>query len=224
VVITVKASSLKTRLGQEAWISTRWSLIQRLQQSGDDQSWQEFFDRYWRLIFNVALRSGLPHSEAQDVVQETIISLAKGIRKFTADPRAGSFKSWLLQLTRWRIVDVVRHRARELPLEAVRTNDSSGTAGVERVPDPARLELEAIWDEEWEQHRLQHALERLAQRVPANHYQMFYLYVVENKPADRVARLHGTSVDHVYQVKHRLMPIFEEELKTEESLTSGTAT
>jgi RNA polymerase sigma factor (sigma-70 family) len=219
VVIIVREPSQKVRLGQDAWVSTRWSLIKRLQQSGDDGSWQEFFDQYWRLIFSVALRSGLPHEEAQDVVQETIISMAKGIRKFTADPQAGSFKSWLLQLTRWRIVDVVRQRARELPLEPNPTGDTSTTSAVDRVPDPAGLELEAVWEEEWEHHRLQTALQKLAQRVPANHYQMFYLYVIENKPADRVARLHGTSVDHVYQVKHRLMPLLEDELKQQESPT-----
>ena len=89
----------------EASLQTRWSLIGRLKDMDDQQSWQEFFDAYWKLIYSVALKAGLSDAEAQEVVQETVISVAKKMPEFKADPAAGSFKSWLLTLTRWRIVD-----------------------------------------------------------------------------------------------------------------------
>ena len=54
-------------------IPTRYSLLSRLQDWDDQESWRVFFDTYWRLIYSVAARSGLTESEAQDVVQETII-------------------------------------------------------------------------------------------------------------------------------------------------------
>jgi len=60
-----------------------------------------------------AIRAGLAPDEAQDVVQETLISVTKNIGKFKADPAFGSFKSWLLNLTRWRISNRVRSRPRE---------------------------------------------------------------------------------------------------------------
>src|SRR5213083_2789231 len=94
----------------EASLQTRWSLIGRLKDMDDQQSWQDFFDAYWKLIYSVALKAGLNDSEAQDVVQETVISVAKKMPEFKADPAAGSFKSWLLTLTRWRIVDQLRRR------------------------------------------------------------------------------------------------------------------
>src|SRR3989442_10370158 len=94
----------------EASLQTRWSLIGRLKDMDDQQSWQEFFDAYWKLIYSVALKAGLSDAEAQDVVQETVISVAKKMPEFNADPAAGSFKSWLLTLTRWRIVDQARKR------------------------------------------------------------------------------------------------------------------
>src|SRR6478609_9328551 len=86
--------------------ATRNSLIERLGRRLDRVKWQEFFDTYWRLIYGVARKSGLSDAEAHDVVQETVVGVAKNIGKY--DKKAGSFKSWLLQLTRWRIIDQVR--------------------------------------------------------------------------------------------------------------------
>src|SRR5882672_375357 len=58
-------------------IPTRATLIQRLKNWRDQSSWQDFFDTYWHLIYGVAVKRGLTQSEAQDVVQETMISVAK---------------------------------------------------------------------------------------------------------------------------------------------------
>jgi len=79
--------------------ATRMTLIERLKRWDDSKSWQEFFNIYWRLIYTTAIRAGLTHSEAQDVVQDTLISVTKNIGRFRADPAFGSFKGWLLNLT-----------------------------------------------------------------------------------------------------------------------------
>src|SRR6201987_1809392 len=91
-------------------IATRRSLVDRLANWGDQRRWQEFFDTYWKLIYSTARKSGLTDEEAQDVVQETIITVAKKIDKLRYDPAIGSFKGWLLHITGWRIVDQFRKR------------------------------------------------------------------------------------------------------------------
>jgi hypothetical protein len=55
-------------------VATRSSLIQRLRDWEDHGSWQDFFDTYWKLIYAVAIKSGLSEAEARDVVQETVVS------------------------------------------------------------------------------------------------------------------------------------------------------
>ena len=55
----------------------------------------------WALGMVLFLGTGL--AEAQDVVQDTMIAVSKTIDDFRCDPAAGSFKAWLLRLTRWRI-------------------------------------------------------------------------------------------------------------------------
>jgi len=82
-------------------IPTRESLLSRLSDWNDQKSWKTFFDTYWKLIYNTAIKAGLTDAEAQDVVQETIICICKNMKDFRYDKR-GSFKGWLLRLTSWR--------------------------------------------------------------------------------------------------------------------------
>ena len=49
-------------------IPTRQSLLARLKDVGDQESWRDFFDTYWRLVHATALKAGLTETEAQEVV------------------------------------------------------------------------------------------------------------------------------------------------------------
>jgi len=71
---------------------------------------------------------------------------------FQYNPQKGSFKSWLMRLTSWRITDQLRKRQKSIQSLRRETQDTStGTAGIDRLPDPAGLKLESAWSEEWEQ-------------------------------------------------------------------------
>ena len=93
-------------------ILTRATLLARIKNIDDHKSWNKFYDTYWRLIYSVALKRGLKEAEAQDVLQETMLSVAKQMPGFKYDPELGSFKSWLLKTARWRIMDQFRKRQR----------------------------------------------------------------------------------------------------------------
>src|SRR5258707_15062717 len=111
-------------------LATRRSLVDRLANWDDRKHWQEFFDAYWKLIYSAARKSGLTDAEAQEVVQETVITVAKKIGKLRYDPAAGSFKGWLLHITRWRIADQFRKRQPGQSQRAV-SSDNRSTATIE---------------------------------------------------------------------------------------------
>jgi len=99
----------------DPFLATRQSLLSRLKDWEDHESWRDFFDTYWRLIYGLALRSGLTTTEAEDVVQETLLAVAKEMPDFKYDPARGSFKGWLLEITRRRIANQVRRRGETSP-------------------------------------------------------------------------------------------------------------
>src|SRR5437016_1793823 len=88
---------------------TRWSLVRRLKDWDDHESWRDFFNTYWKLIYSAAMQSGLTDAEAQEVVQETVITVAKKMSSFKADPAFGSFKGWLARniMGEYRAVKIV---------------------------------------------------------------------------------------------------------------------
>jgi len=195
-------------------IPTRQSLLSRLKDWNDRESWKDFFDTYWKLIYLAATKAGLTDPEAQDVVQETVISVCKSIRGFKYRTEASSFKSWLLQLTKWRIIDELRRRGREKePLRMTRPNASSETATVERIPDPHGLALEAIWDREWDRNLMDAAIERVKRRVEAKQYQLFDLYVLKKWPVRKVATTLQVNAAQVYLAKHRVSALIRREIQ-----------
>ena len=199
-------------------IPTRWSLIKRLKDWDDQESWREFFDTYWRLIYNTATRAGLREVEAQEVVQETVITVAREMKRFQADPARGSFKGWLLHTTRWKIADQFAKRQpqpsdRLSPSATSIGNGERRTATVDRIPDPAGLELEKVWDKEWEQHVGAAALRRVKSQVDPLQYQIFDLCVLRGAAPKTVAEKLGVKPWKVYLARKRVARLAARELK-----------
>lgn len=193
------------------YLSTRTSLLSRLKHFEDSQSWREFFDAYWRLIYGVALKAGLTDAEAQDVVQETIIAVARNIRQFEYDPMR-SFKAWLLNTARWKIADQFRKRLPVREHAPHPADKTSTTTTLARIADAHGFPLETIWDEEWKSNLEYVALERLKRKANPKHYQIFDLYVLRNWPVEKVMRTLRISADQIYKVKSRLVPLLKMEI------------
>ena len=194
-------------------IPTRASLIHRLGDWQDQSSWQQFFDTYWKLIYGVARKAGLSDAEAQDVVQETLASVAKHMPTFKYDPAIGSFKAWLLIKTRWCIVDQFRKRGPVAQFHPL-PGDTATTDPVEKVIDPAAGQvLDALWEAEWEKNLAEAAVAKVKPGQDPQKWQIFDFYVNKGWPPEKVAGRFGVSVDQVYLIKHRVTETIRAEVK-----------
>jgi RNA polymerase sigma-70 factor (ECF subfamily) len=188
-------------------LATRQSLIARLSDWGDARRWQEFFDTYWHLIYRVAIRTGLRDDEAQEVVQETCISVAKNVARY--NPAVGSFKTWLLQTARWRIIDQIRRRPTNRA--DLHPGDSGGTSTLDSIP--GEQGLDAVWEQEWREHRMAIALACLKRKVSPEHYQIFDCTVVKGWSASETARALGISIAQIYLIRHRVKSLLKAEFR-----------
>jgi RNA polymerase sigma factor (sigma-70 family) len=194
-------------------LPTRETLIERMRDLGDDASWQEFFDTYWKLIYRAAVKSGLAHSEAEDVVQETVIGVARKMETFRYDPQICSFKGWLMHVTRRRIID--RFRKRQTQPESTPLPADTGTSEIGlQIPDPAAEgAFEDVWEEEWQKNLMDAAVERVKQTVKAEHFQIFYLHSIRNKTTREISDLLHVSAAKVYVVCHRVARLVKREVQ-----------
>jgi RNA polymerase sigma factor (sigma-70 family) len=205
------SAETKSRPAEE-FIPTRKSLLSRIKNSSDDESWRTFFNTYWKLIYSAATKSGLNDAEAQDVVQETIIAVARNIGEFKYDPAVCSFKTWLLQVTRSRILNQLRSKKRRHEIQDTGEETPSRTSLIERVADPAGDSLERLWDEEWEKNLMDAAIGRVKRRADVEQFQIFDLYVLKNWPVKKVAKTLGISIGQVYLAKHRVSKMIKKEI------------
>ena len=203
----------ETRTGADELIPTRHSLLRRMKDWQDQASWEDFFNTYWKLIYGVAIKAGLTDAEAQDVVQETIMNVARNIKDFEVGSARGSFKAWLLQNTRWRIADQLRKRLPQANHPTTRLHDDSETPTTDRVPDPVSLDLDALWDANWQQNLVNAALANLRSHVDPEQYQMFDLHVLRSWPAVKVARELDVKMGKVYFAKYKISRLLKKEVR-----------
>ena len=189
--------------GYEA-LQTRQTLLSRLRDLDDDESWRRFFDLYWRLLYNFARKSGLDDTGAREVVQDTVVALARKMPEFRYEPAKGSFRQWLMRITRRRVVDHLRRHYRE-PLRAdVRPEELEELAEHRDVVTDGGQSFEAAWNEEWEKATFEAALARVRETTNPRHFQAFDYCVLKRWPVAKVAGTLGMNAAQVYLAKHRV--------------------
>jgi RNA polymerase sigma-70 factor (ECF subfamily) len=197
---------------ENEFLPTRKSLLSRLKDWDDQESWRDFFNIYWKLIYSVARKAGLTDAEAQDVVQDTMVTVAKKMKGFKYDPAFGSFKGWLLNTTRWRIEDVRDRRLRAERFSARCSADKSPrTSTVDRIPDPAGLDLDALWEDEWQKNLMGAAINRVKTKVSPKQYQIFDL-VMKKWSIARITDFLHVNAGQVYLAKHRVTRMLKKEI------------
>ncbi len=193
----------------DSFLPTRSSLLSRLRHASDNAAWQAFSDNYGRLIYQVCLRTGLQRQEAEEVVQETMIAVARQMPRFDYDRGRGSFKGWLAVVTRNHIADFLERKTRE----AARRVDLPGLKGDAFAARQGATLVDEIWESEWRQHLLDLALRNLRKQLPARSVQIFHMSVVDGWEAEKIAGALQISRAQVYLARHRASRLVKREIE-----------
>lgn len=178
---------------------TRATLLERLRDGSDMTAWDEFFGRYWALIFSYARRRGCSQHTAEEVVQDVLLKVFEQKDLFCYDPARGRFRDWLGKLVQNRIVDF-----RRMMPERLRA------AGGERQAESLEVDgrgnsPEAEWQAAFEQSLLLTLLDIVRREMHPRAYLAFELTAIHGLPGDKVALHTGLSRNGVYRAKKRAM-------------------
>ena len=103
--------------------------------AGDAAAWGDLVRRYERLVFSVALRTGLSRPDAADVTQSTFLALLESLESIKDDQR---LSYWLMTVARRKAWRLRARSAREIPNGIDDFRDGTPTddvAGWEREAD-----------------------------------------------------------------------------------------
>src|SRR5262245_23934350 len=89
----------------ESEFRTSVSLIARVRDRTDVESWREFYQFYQPLLRRYLRSIGLEEHSVNDVIQDVFVRLLKSLPNFVLDSKRGRFRSYLWRLTYSALVD-----------------------------------------------------------------------------------------------------------------------
>lgn len=142
--------------------------------SGNREAWESLVQRYSRLIYSIALRSGLSEDDAADIFQAVCVKLLANLEKLKDDKH---LTGWLITTAKHECVHTLRQRQRTQSLMPIHNNDSKLAllAADDPFPDEAMVHVE-------EEHMVRQAVTELNTRCR----QLIELLYLADPPASYV--------------------------------------
>ncbi|EMI26578.1 RNA polymerase sigma factor [Rhodopirellula europaea] len=173
----------------------------------DAESWSRLVGTFGPIVYRWCRTSGIPASDAPDVVQEVFASVARGIGDFQRKKREGSFRSWLATITRNRVRDHFRR------LNKLAEADGRAIGGSEALDQLHQIGEQEIADTldsticpaSIESPLIRQVMASVESEFETMTWQAFWATTVDQQPASTVADKLGLSVASVYQAKSRVL-------------------
>ena len=186
-------------------LSTRLSLLDRIQNPRDEASWSEFVELYHPLLLNFVRKRGLRDSDADDVVQEILIALVRRLRDFKVDHSRGRFRTYLWQVTHNAVINHHRNCKRR-PAQQLDDDLAALQQAAESDPNEDFVH-------EQRQRVLQFVLSKVRQEVPAKNWECFDARILRQRPAKQVAEELGVTPNVVYVYASRVLTVVRQRCK-----------
>jgi RNA polymerase sigma-70 factor (ECF subfamily) len=160
--------------------------------SGNGEALEALLERHEARLYRFARRLCRHREDAEDVLQESLLAAARGLRSFRG---SSSVSTWLYAIARSFCIKK-RRRSVFAPTELSLETEASPAARAR--PDPGRRPDEAL-----EASRLEAALERAIRALDRPYREVLLLRDVEGLSAAEVADVTGLSVPAVKTRLHR---------------------
>lgn len=187
---------------------TRASLILRLQNGEDVAAWELFESIYAPVIHRIAARHGLQPADADNVVQEVLLRVAKSVGNWLEKSPKGPFRAWLITIAR-------NEAARLMSRPATRPMALGSNPDQPLMENfPAHDELASQLDLEYQREVFLWAAEQIRSTVSQQTWLAFWLTHVEGMSIEESARQLGVKVENIYfgrsRVMHRLKMVVQQ--------------
>jgi RNA polymerase sigma-70 factor (ECF subfamily) len=166
----------------------------------DDPDWRRFEAIYSPLIRRWVSQVPGCNGEVDDVTQEVMLILIREIPRFQRQ-REGSFRTWLRQITAFRIRNSWRKRRH---LAAAGRQIDQTTAFLDQMADSS-TDLAQQLDGEHDDHVLSSLLATVRPDFSPETWAAFQKFAVEGRPAAEVASELNTTVNAVIKAKSRIL-------------------
>ena len=188
-------------------VQTRYTLLERVKNRSDEDSWSDFVDIYRPYIYSIIRRMNLNHQDSEDLSQSILLVLWEKIPQFEANFRTGAFRLWLSKLVKNRVINyLVKHKSRS---EKMAENAEDIAMRINSMPDD---KLHKMFEDEWENYIGVKAWEALENDLDDNLKKVFQMSM-ENMSTEEISEKLGIAVPTVYVYRKRVTDRIRKKIK-----------
>ena len=179
---------------------TSISLLDRAREDAGSDSWEQLVAIYSPLLRRWVGRFEIQASDADDLVQEVLIAIAREIPGFKHSGRTGAFRSWIRTMLVHRLQNHWRSKK-------YRPSVKGGASVLDQLCelDDASSGVSQMWDSEHDRHVLSKLLTLLRPRFQEHTWQAFERQMLDGKSPDVVAKELDMPIHSVYVAKSRVL-------------------
>lgn len=178
------------------WGRTRGSLLIRLRDAQNHAAWREFVECYQPVIYRLCRRKGVRHSDAEDLVQQVLLSVARAVDRFDVQSEKGTFRGWLYRISHNIILNFL---SRDLP----KRRAAGGEALAWREP-PAQ-DNSSLIRMELRRQLFREAAQRAREEFEESTFRAFWLTAVEEMAIEEAAQKLKKSSGAIYAARSRVL-------------------
>lgn len=175
--------------------ATRATLLMRVKNRKDQQSWDEFVHYYKPYIYRVIKNAISGHHDCEDLVQKTLVTCWEKLPEYEYDPERSKFRTWICTIARNYVLKFYR--------DTGRYNNKIDNFG-ENSPDTlSEPEIEKLAEKEWQLYISNMAWENIKSQFDGKALECFMM-MSDGLSAAIVAEKLGLTVGSVYVLKKRV--------------------
>lgn len=183
-------------------VDTSLSLLERVRK-GEAAAWSQFSAEIGALLGQWCQRWGVQASDADDVIQDTLLIVLGQIAVFRRRG-TGSFRLWIRTIA-WRCwCDAISRAERSIAPEVLENFQHL---------QQDRQSLEVELDLLLERQIFDQAIATVSQRVSVSTWEAFRLTAIDGLPGEKAATMTGLKLNAVYAARYRVQRLITEEIR-----------
>lgn len=180
--------------------STSVSLLNRLQQTDDSRNWDRLAELYAPLLNSWLRKYDVQASDADDLVQEVLMAVAKDLNSFDHNGRPGAFRSWLRTILVYRLRNFWRARGRRPQARG----DSDIERKLDQLEDPASG-MSQIWNLQHDRYVARRLLKSVESGFEPKTWRAFCRVALDGVQPNVVAQELEISLNAIFIAKSRVL-------------------
>ncbi|WDE97147.1 sigma-70 family RNA polymerase sigma factor [Lentisphaera profundi] len=187
--------------------NTRHTLLQKIKDPNNESSWEEFVEYYSGYIYVIIRSFRVDIEDSEDLLQDVLIKVWKGIRQYDQSEKRSKFRTWLCSVIRNTVFNFLKSKSVKNSKQNVSYNEA-----LEQMNLINEAEVDKIAEKEWQNYVANLAWANIKNDLSEANCQIFEDSISGELNNAELAQKHGIAETSVRVYKMRVKKALSKEI------------